>query len=139
MGTRPNLSLCGWQQDRGVVHVRSRAVSHVRAWMETRCRDPTVRTNLPKVSPKVSRDDSIAALSIQGGIIEFVKLKLAVAVAAALIALGLVVYTRLRLAHSVRPSEQSSSLSARQSVAPRLTAPQLSVSSPPVDPSTARL
>jgi len=53
--------------------------------------------------------------------------------------LGLVVYTRLRLAHSVRPSEQSSSLSARQSVAPRLTAPQLSVSSPPVDPSTARL
>jgi len=61
--------------------------------------------------------------------------KLAVAVAATLITLGLVVYKRPRPAKPVSASEQSSSPSTRHGVAPRLPAPGLSVSSPAVEPS----
>src|SRR6266496_6730859 len=63
------------------------------------------------------------------------RLKLVVAVAAATIALGLVVYNRPRLANPVPPPEQTGSLSTRHAVAPRLRAPRFSASSPAVDPS----
>src|SRR5438046_8946324 len=63
------------------------------------------------------------------------RLKLVVAVAATLIALGLLVYRRGRLDSPISPSEQRSSLSTRHAVAPRLPAPRLSVSSSPVDSS----
>jgi hypothetical protein len=65
--------------------------------------------------------------------------KLIVAVVAALIALGLAVSKRPRLANPIPPPEQTSSLSTRRAVAPRLPAPRLSVSSPPVDPSAEGL
>src|SRR5437870_13409509 len=62
------------------------------------------------------------------------RLKLVVAVAGTLIALGLVVYKRPRPAKPISVSEQDSSFSTRHAVAPRLLAPRLSVSSPTVDP-----
>src|SRR5438094_7397370 len=64
------------------------------------------------------------------------RLKLVVAVAAALIAFGLLVCKRPRLANPIQSAGQSSSLSTRHALAPRLPTPPLSVSSPPVDSST---
>ena len=63
------------------------------------------------------------------------RLKLVVVVAAMSLALGLVVHKRHRLDSPVPSSDQSGSLGTRHAVAPRLPAPRLSVSSPPVDPS----
>ena len=63
------------------------------------------------------------------------RLKLAVAVAAMSIALGLVVYKRPRLDSPVPSSDQRTSHATRHAVAPRPPAPRSSVSSPPVGPS----
>src|SRR2546427_521624 len=63
------------------------------------------------------------------------RLKLVIAVAATLITLGLVVYERPRLNSPVPLSVQSSSLSTKHAVAPRVPAPRLAMSSSPVDPS----
>ncbi len=91
-----------------------------------------MRTERPE--PFETRDDSFAALSNKEGIIERMRLKLVVAVAAILFALSWVAYKRPRLANPVPPPEQTRSHSARQAVEPRLPASRFPVSSPRVDP-----
>src|SRR5207248_116311 len=62
------------------------------------------------------------------------KAKLVVAVVATLIVLGLLVYKRSQVANPIQPAGQTSSLSTKRALAPRLPTPLLSVSSqPPVD------
>jgi len=64
------------------------------------------------------------------------KVKLVIAAAATLIALGLLVCRRSQVANPITPSRQNSSLPTKRALAPRLPTPRLSVSSqPPVDSS----